>query len=335
MPTSRVVNCCLGLLLVLIAMALEGCSKGGTSGPSLSIPPIKPPVVQATPAGLARAARRLREVLAQVRQLQPSLMTPAYGLQVVKDRLFSGGPTDFTFRLGMVDSRTTEYNNRQKEGSGRSCVGQQLQTWSPVLPTGAASFPMQFSCVEQMDQGTSGLSVYFGQAADAAYIAEIQNPPAGSSNPRMAVLARVAMNGTQVQVWQVVADTTNTSSWMQIKANQDTKDLELSVAATSPGTGLGCGIVFRSVNGLIWAKGEFNDQGSAGLNCGSFNTTVCANGTDLTQLGSGNCSSMANSSLTQMTYATLLAGNSGPAAYTMITNPGIQSVTNFNVMSSR
>lgn len=218
------------LAVVAIAVGLGvglGLRHSNSSSPrhNLNIPPLQPPVAASVPGALRPSSatwNRPQQIPTPLMQLLNGFVDHRVKLQAVtsssvinqiKDRVFGPGPTDFMYRLGMVDARIQELRTRNLQGDkGRACLAQPAQLWNPsFLPN--ISFPMWFSCQEVMDQGSasSGLSVYFGTRGDTSYVAELQWPTTGS-NPRMAVLASVSNNGTQVQVWQVGVGTATTSS---------------------------------------------------------------------------------------------------------------------------
>jgi hypothetical protein len=93
------------------------------------------------------------------------------------------------------------------------------------LPTGV-SFPMWFSCQEAMTGSSSGLTVYFGQMGTTSYVAELQWPAVVGNSPRMAVLAAVSNNGTQVEAWQIITGT-NAVSYFQIRADRTQQQVEV------------------------------------------------------------------------------------------------------------
>ena len=100
---------------------------------------------------------------------------------VIKERLFSGGPTDFTDRLSEIDERMQSLIRRNGETeAGRKCVSEGTIEWNPDQLPGDASFPMRFSCSEDM----GALQLYFGQDAESgtSYVAEIQQGDGDSFN---------------------------------------------------------------------------------------------------------------------------------------------------------
>jgi hypothetical protein len=296
-------------------------------GNPLNIPELKPPVKASTPSGLnGQVSRQL------LRQLQglPSNIT------VIRDRFFTEGPTDFTYRLGMIDGRMKELKTRNNE-SPRKCVKNAPTLWSPPSLPGGRTFPMYFSCVEDMGEG-SGLSVYFGVKDSIAYLMEVQKPPASSTSPTMAVLARAHTDSSYVDVIQVIqqSSTNNASSWMFVQANKTSQSLEFAVAAQTTGTGVGCGVKVHSMptgSGVtIYAHGEFADHGAPNA-CTGFPGTTCVNGATLageTCPSSGAVTTFSGIVAGTLTYSSLVAENGGSMAAGIISGTRPTGVTDFN-----
>jgi hypothetical protein len=179
--------------------------------------------LQSLTAGAARSAR-----------FSVQAVTDNSSLTAIQNRVFGPGPTDFVTRLGKIDERIQELKTRNLESArGRVCIGEAAQLWTlNFLPAGV-TFPMWFSCKEVMDpQG--GLSVYFGTQGTTSYVAELQWPATAGTVPRMAVLAAVSNNGTQVEAWQIIMGT-NSVSYVQIRADRTTNSVEVR-------TLLGCAV---------------------------------------------------------------------------------------------
>lgn len=284
------VGIALGVLAV-VALALGlglglGLKKSSNSGTALSVPALQPPVLASTPAGLRQS--RLRQLQGQ--------QSP---IQVIKQRLFSSGPTDFTGRIGLIDGRFSELSQRASR-SPRKCLTEVPQQWLPAggaLPGGLV-FPMWLQCSEAV---SSSLTLLFGIGPNnVVYVAELQTT--SGNGPTMAVLARSPMNGTQVEVVQIILDvstggTIGGMSWFFISANNATRDLQLSVASNRAGTGVGCGVRMHGLpasNGspaLFYVAGEVADP-FAPNPCSGNITSLCIDGTSgsLATLNSTICS---------------------------------------------
>eukprot|EP00656_Telonema_subtile_P015710 TRINITY_DN18261_c0_g1_i5.p1 TRINITY_DN18261_c0_g1~~TRINITY_DN18261_c0_g1_i5.p1 ORF type:complete len:267 (+),score=58.12 TRINITY_DN18261_c0_g1_i5:81-881(+) len=242
---------------------------------------------------------------------------------------------DFIGRLGQVDGRIESLDNRQQE-SVRQCTGEALQSWTPTasFPDGS-TFPMKFSCSEVMnDQPDSTLSVYFGIDGNTTYLAELQ--VSTGSNPTMAVLVKAhnASGVTTVEVWQVVAISSNYSSWMHIYAQDgDTttanKALELSVAGQGPNLGVGCGVRLFAGANYTKATGDFSDPAPPNPGCGAVTNPVCVSSSDLANSTQAPCDALVYS-IPAFTTTTLDSGNFQTVAGTMASGSGMPTLTDFN-----
>jgi len=328
-----------GIAFVVLGLALGlglglGLKKSSTSGTALSLPALKPPVTAATPAGLSQSRRR-RLVQTEV--------------QTIKDRLFSPGPTDFTTNLGKIDTRFTELSTRAAEFS-RKCLTDVPQKWLPgggaSLP-GNLSFPMWLQCSEVL---SSSLRLLFGVGPDNfAYVAELQ-----TGTPTMAILARAPMNGTMVEVVQVIlpgaslAGIWGAMSWFFVSANKNTRDLQLSVAANRPeaGTGVGCGMRMHGVPAassgspaLFLVTGEVADPFNPNPCSGASSVLCIVGNSSLTTLPSTTCLSrqdLATFSSPMAVNITINDVNSTAVwtlATSIISGTGLPSLTSFNTAS--
>jgi hypothetical protein len=339
---------CLGALtaskiaLIIGAVALVAVALGVGLGlglrrasnfPTLSLPKLQPPVVASTPAGF-RSARLLAS---------RSLQVPSSPLQTIKSRLFSAGPTDFSARIAKIDERLAEFATRSAEFQ-RKCLSATPVAWTPAGLPGGISFPMSFQCREALG-GPGGLTLFFGVGADNfAYVAELQNADSSSSSaPRMAVLAKAPLDGSAVEVIQVMDVSTasgpSRTSWLLISANKTALTMEISVAATAAGVGVGCGVRLRSASSLIWAAGEFADP-FAPNPCSGTITSVCATGgtlaaapggtTDCTASAAPPMSAFTSSITPALTAAAINSTATWQVADGIIRAAGLPAVESFN-----
>lgn len=279
---------------VAVAVVLVMAQK---TGGSLRIPKLKPPVVEATPTLLksSQASGRRLNVLCDPTpgaNNGPDCKTP---IQVIENRLFSSGPTDFTGRLAKVDDRMQELVRRDGD-TARTCVAKTSQAWTPTLPDRPVPrpFEMQFSCEEQMNGGSDGLRVFFGSAQDWTYIAEIQKAT-DPSHFNGAVLAKINTNGNDVHVFQIGSSSSGTvSSIFEIVARPDDEVLQVAFATNEVGTtGIGCGVSVNRLGNRMYVVGKFADSA-----CETATTTeVCLDADTHTDLGLGNCSSITGGAL--------------------------------------
>lgn len=320
-------------LLLGLSISLCGCEddKGlhaSTAGAPLGIPPLKPPVDEATPSGLkGHGGRRLGADWAQLRKEEatdgrmlgalclgqgndgPDCKTE---IQMIKARMFpspSGGPQDFRYRLGKVDDRMQELNTRSI-GGARKCVNESTKAWSPPTLPGYQDFTMHFSCAEKMNQekgasNTADLRVYFGIKDSFAYIAEIQDPGAKGNGLIGAVLAKIKTDSSQVHVWTIgLTNDRKKVSLFEIQAKRDVlptndtvvRELEVAFASTEEGTSsFGCGVHLQSKSGSIRVNGTFADRDCAKeskpTSQGGSMSSACFNGASLSSSSEG-CSSL-------------------------------------------
>lgn len=328
-------------VLVVVGLALGlGLGLGlKSSGDvvSLDIPFLKPPVYSASPTGLKSRRRLLRNESHDVDRLL-SQFTTSSAMTTLKSRLFTSGPGDFNYRLGLVDNRLQEFKTRALE-SNRVCLSTSASLFSPTLPN-LESFPMYFSCKEKM---SDSLNVYFGQKDGKYYVAELT-----TGSPSIGVLASVDSAGTVVDVWQIMADSTSTpktASVFHINADKTSGTIQVIGAASYVGTGVGCGIKMSSTSSAMWFYGNPSDNGSPSP-CPTDTTTgdylasvvsgdwqsFCVDPSTLTDISSSLCTTLSTSfPQSDFSYAQLVSDGYGATAYTLISSPTLPSgLVDFN-----
>ena len=321
---------------VVIALALGlglglGLGLKKKNSLTLNIPYLKPPVQSATPSGF-KTRRMLRDDVS--RTLTP--ITSSDALNTIKSRLFSEGPGDFTYRLGMVDTRFQEIKKRTEESeTPKVCLKTTPSKFEPSLPNDE-NFLMYLQCYEKL---SDQLSVYFGQKDDVFYIAELQK--SSGNTPTIAVLANVDSAGNKVDVWQIIVDDNQTPKKVavtHIQADKTESTMHIVTAATSTGTGIGCGLKFSSTTSSLWFFGFPADDNSGGMTCPTTSdanyiaSTVSGDWQDycvdpVTFLSnSGACSSLnTNFPLTIFTFNELGTTSYANSAYDLIFNPDMPS----------
>jgi hypothetical protein len=222
-------------------------------------------------------------------------------LTTLKDRLFSPGPTDFMYRLKMVDERLASLGDAIKE-----CEDATTSTYTPPAVATGFNFPMQLSCKQVVDAASLGVNdfkVYFGKSGGYWYVAELQtNTDFESSDaepPTMGVLSKVSEAGDEMEVYQISVEKKTGvyySTVTQIKANKTTGVFELASASSadtsqtiSPGanySGVGCGVSMNTDGVNVYATGSFEQITSC-----PATATVCANAVDLSD-APGSCTSL-------------------------------------------
>jgi hypothetical protein len=239
-------------------------------------------------------------------------MTVDTNLTELKNRIFSPGPTDFLYRLKMVDNRLASLAD-----AITACEATTTSTYTPPTIATGFNFPMKLSCKQTIDSASLGVSdhkVYFGKDGGYWYIAELTTNTdfdtganSDAEPPTMGVLAKVSDAGDDMEVFQISVEkksSTYYSTVTHIKANKTTGVFELSTASSaditqtiSPGanfSGVGCGVDMKTDGTHVYASGKFSQATS----CPSA-ATVCALASDLTD-DAGNCGSLTTISTLSM-----------------------------------
>jgi hypothetical protein len=345
---------------IVLTVVGASCGKKNKGGSPMGMGQLLLPVKESAPTGLKAGSAAVTGLVAPLQ----FLAAPSE-LSTVKDRLFSPGPTDFMYRLKMVDGRLAELDARHQD-SARKCVTEAPQEWKLTgLPdangtlTGTTSF--WFSCMEKIDvtnvSPTATLTIYFGRKDGQSYLAELStNPAGGNSTPTIAVLGKVDDSSTKSEIWQIMVtpeSTTDTakqhSSWMYILGDKTNLNFEMAVGGSgksstptdtdNPVSYLGCGVRMKSSASLVYAKGRFHDAGSTvfgagGDTCTDTEAVVCASATDLSAKDEADCSTLTTFATPVLTYSQLKGTASPAAGYTLgldiIKAKGMPTLTSFN-----
>ena len=282
------------LFMVMGALVLSGCGKSEEGGTTSSSPiPSMVTIAKATlPSTLESSA------VGKMPFFKLSNMVDS-NLTELKDRIFSPGPTDFMYRLKMVDERLDSLADAITQ-----CEGTATQSVTPPAVATGFSFPMELACVQTVDAASLGVSdfkVYFGKSGGYWYVAELQtNAEFGNSDgepPTMGVLSKINETGADMEVFQISVEKvsgTYHSSVTHIKADQTNGVFELSSASSadqtqtiSPGanfTGVGCGVSMKTNGTNVYASGSFSQIPSC-----PATATVCADASTLAD-STGACS---------------------------------------------
>jgi hypothetical protein len=273
-------------LLLTMTTGMIGCAKNEDSSATSPIPSMVSIAKGALPSALESSA---------------VAFTVDSNLTTLKDRLFSPGPTDFMYRLKMVDERLGSLADAIVE-----CQDAPTSTYTPPAVATGFNFPMQFSCKQVVDaasQGVNDFKVYFGKSGGYWYVAELQTNTdfenSDAEPPTMGVLSKISEAGDEMEVFQISVEKKSGvyySTVTQIKANKTTGVFELATSSSadstqtiSPGanySGVGCGVSMKTDGTYVYATGKF-DQATS---CPST-ATVCANSGDLSN-APGSCTSL-------------------------------------------
>jgi len=295
------------VVLILVAAAviipvyflvLKKQSSTNESRFSLNIPDMKPPVMAVSPVGIVGPSYASKIAM---NDLSHAMMKPAIVFNVsetIKGRLYSGGPTDFTYRLGKVDERVAELRFRMTTTT-MNCINSTSALYSPVLPLGQ-KFDMYFNCKDSLDNGLAFLFFGTDKTSTYFYVGEFfpARPNDLSMTSNIIVLAKVDAAANYVEIWQIISDdTSSTASYFHIVANRTSRVLGVSVAGVGSNIGLemACGVQMVSNTNFMYASGEFADTNlPTGYVCqagGNRATTSCASSINLSDQA-GQCSNM-------------------------------------------
>lgn len=323
-----------------------GMKKEEDKGIPLDIPFLKPPVAASSPSGLKSARRRLHQVENQMFGLTSTQFSTFSATQEVKNRLFSPGPGDFTYRLGKVDERLQELKSRALESPKPCLISTPAVKFEPTLPNNEA-FPMYFSCKDRLNDK---LTVYFGKKNTTWYLAELQKTD-NVNAPTIAVLASIDSDGNQVDTWQIMVDETlsdKNSSVLHIKADKKANTISVLTASSITqtqgqqlaSTGVGCGIKLSSTSSELWIFGYPADNAPNGPtgSCPSSDADYlsstassnnwqdfCVHPSQLTDINATGCTALKNFTLSIFSYSQLVSSSYGKIAYNMIYNPQMPS----------
>jgi len=196
----------------------------------------------------------------------------------LKERLFSPGPTDFQYRLKMVDE---EIANLPRE----ACLDTEAKEW--VIPFGdiPISSTLAKVYVQCKRQESGAPTIFYGKKDSFWYLVTAQVNPnfeSGSGEPpTIGTITRISEDAQQVEVYQISVeqvDGANYASVTHILADRTAGVFEVSSGSSSantsgtegtylsPGanyTGLGCGVQMKTNSEFVYAFGRFDMT----LNC--------------------------------------------------------------------
>ncbi len=231
-----------------------GCAT--STGTSVDLPLVSPPVRAATPAGFGGVAARTA----------PAGLDAVLSASDIRDRFFNpaGGPTEVFGILGSVDARIAEVN----AAGDRPCLAQEPVAF--MLGMFGEDVPFVAQCYRSF--GASGFMM-FGRANDETYL----YVTGGAAR----LAARIAGAGDHVDTWYGVGYTNDSCGGFdhcsyaatRISATPATRGFEMTVA----GIGVGfCGVQLASDGTTIYAEGS-TDMGAT---CNAA-ATGCVDATSL------------------------------------------------------
>ncbi len=280
-----------GISMLELAACSKSDDKSSGSSAGNPIPSMVAIAKAALPSTLESTAAAYPMSL-QGHNQNPQINFIDANLSEMQTRLFSPGPTDFLYRLKMVDSRLTEIGAQIA-----TCAASATTTYTPPAVATGFTFPMEFSCKSIIDasaQGVSDFKVYYGKANGYWYLGEFQTnanyATSDAEPPSMAVLAKVSEDGNNMEVFQISVENSSSTDYAtvtHIKADKSAGVFEVSSSSSAdstqtltPGanfTGLGCGVQMKTDGTLVYASGKFSQAASC-----PASATVCAAAADLT-----------------------------------------------------
>ena len=325
------------LKVLVIAVGAASCGKDKKGDP-LGLPAVKPPVERNTPSGLKSASA-----------LRLQAATTPSALSTMGSRFFTVGPTSIMDILNRIDQSMASLDQRAQEGTGRPpCLDEAAKSWSVQLPGGLTG-TYYFQCYEERtstETNTKGKTA-FGVSGDYAYLVDLQDSTGQA--PRAATLVKAKMDGTMTEAWITMQkfDLSQTVSsedffFLNVKADDTTKDFEFSVGGTGKGIGVDCGTQVKSNGTLIYGTGIFASFGDRGVETcsgvvtpaskGSSDTNVaranlCVEASKLTSVAESQCDSMKTFTVPALTHLDLKA--QGKALSSAIIDAPITGVSTF------
>jgi hypothetical protein len=287
------------MTLGIVACAVSACS--GSSSGGLDIPDALPIVQAGLPSVFKAGSAASTSLMLSTRST--NIFDANSDIFEIQNRFFADGPTDFQYRIASVDDRLNEVESR-----GAACADEAAQEWTvPVGATGLPLTSMYFQCYSEFTgPGSSGI-VYFGKKDGYWYLAEFSlyesfelgGAAGGTSQPTMAVLAKISEDSTSAEIYQLAVekwDTDYHAIILQILADKTAGTFELSTASSYDGaipsgtssmyTGLGCGVQMKTDGTNVYATGIFSTADS----CGS-SSSYCVQAENFTD-GAGTCTAI-------------------------------------------
>jgi len=284
----------LALAMTLLASA---CSKSSSSGQSISITKMKPPVKAAAGSALTAGKKSMNML--------------AINASDIKDRFFDQGPSSIMDILGSLDNRLSEIETRSAE-SAHDCLDAEPSDVNLTIYGEPVTAKIQ--CVD--DMGASGF-IAFGKDGNNWWVID-----AVGAAHTVARATTLEDGKNEVEIWGGVGFTnaTNFGAWdngsygfYHVNANNSTSEFEM----TAGGIGMGfCGVSLLSDGTNLYIEGSPD----AAMGACETTSSSCVLSNDLA--GSGNCASI-------NTFAFEKLGRASVASSSTVQNSN--GVTNWDV----
>ena len=304
-----------GSLVAVSACGKKDDNKG--SGATTGAPQAYPPTALVTPSVLlSSAGTGSAGLFARISHVDLTPVAETYALRanptepgdatsksalmtIVKDRLFSPGPTNMLDLVKKVDGRMGEYDRRVSQmETPPSCLSSSpvdvSSTFSvPAASAGETTFPLFGQCQETMDPG---LTLMFGKKDNDWYLVDGATKELDGSDNCVMTMAKISgssdadrmVDGYMAVVYQGKTNNfTGSTTLMHFKADVASGTLELTAA----GVGIGAEQIHaKSSRDYVYVRA----QSGAGNTAGTL-SHACFSAGDLSNVSLTNCSSLESS----------------------------------------
>jgi hypothetical protein len=307
------------IILAGSLVAVSGCGKKDDkgSGATTGAPQAYPPTALVTPSVLlSSAGTGSANLFARISHVDLTPVADTYALRanptepgdansksalmtIVKDRLFSPGPTNMLEFVKKVDGRMAEYDRRVSDMENvPSCLSAAPVDVSssfsvPAAAAGATTFPLFGQCQETMNPG---LTIMFGKKDNDWYLVDGATKNRDGADDCVMTMAKISGSSDADRVvdgYMAVANEGKTNNFtgstalMHFKANVASGTLELTAA----GVGIGAEQIHaKSSRDFVYVRA----QSGRGSNPGTL-YHACFSAADLSNVSQTNCSSLASS----------------------------------------
>jgi hypothetical protein len=300
----------------LVAVSACGKKDDKGSGATTGAPQAYPPTALVTPSVLlSSAGTGSANLFARISHVVMTPVADTYALRanptepgdansksalmvIVKDRLFSPGPTNMLELVKKVDGRMGEYDRRVSEMENvPSCLSSSpadvSSTFSVPAASGETTFPLFGQCQETMNPG---LTLMFGKKDNDWYLVDGATKDLDGSDNCVMTMSKISgssdadrvVDGYMAVVYQGKTNNfTGSTTLMHFKANVASGTLELTAA----GVGIGAEQIHaKSSREYVYIRA----QSGQGSNPGTL-SHACFSAGDLSNVSLTNCSSLESS----------------------------------------